>query len=158
MANNLVKWSALGTFTTLIAGASSSPTLKNLLSGSCKIGDEVDPTGSGARNLFCDLDLKVRFSSSPAAGSYVEVYFVKAVDGTNYEDGSDSVTPAATSLVVRIPVRAVDTQQRISISRIQLPSVKFKPLVKNTTNQGFTNTDDENILSYRPYTEDIVTP
>lgn len=158
MANNLVKWSALGTFTTLIAGGASSPTLKALASGSAKIGDPVDPTGSGDRYVYCDLDLYVRFASAPAAGSYVEIYFVRSVDGTNYEDGSDSVTPAALALVARIPVRAVDTQQRIAVARLVLPGVKFKPLVKNTANQAFTNTNDENVLSYRVYTEDIVTP
>lgn len=158
MANNLVKWSALGTFTTLIAGASSSPTLKNLASGSRILGNEVDPTGSSDRYLYCDLDLLVRFGSAPASGAYVEVYFVRAVDGTNYEDGDASIAPPTTALVARIPVRAVTTQQRIAQARIVLPSCKFKPLFANMAGQNMTNTDNENVLSYRVYTEDVVTP
>lgn len=158
MANNLVKWSAQGTFTTLIAGAASSPTLKNLASGARILGDAIDPTGSSDRYLYCDLDLYLRAASAPAAGAYVEVYFIKSVDGTNYEDGDASVAPPATALVARIPVRAVNTQQRIAHLRIVLPSCKFKPLFANTSGQALTNTDDENILSYRVYTEDVVTP
>jgi hypothetical protein len=36
-----------------------------------------------------------------------------------------------------------------------LPPFNFKPLVINKSGQAMSNTDSENILSYRPYNEEI---
>ena len=92
-----VIWTAPAATSTVINGADVAPTLKNLTSGSTKLGSEVD----GETNLvvYADFELQVRFQVAPTAGRPVELYIVHALDGTNYEDGSDSVTPAGTNLV-----------------------------------------------------------
>src|SRR5262245_30925039 len=128
---NKIKWSSTGSYTTAISGGASSPTLKNLAAGSQKIGNAIDNQAAGARDLLADFDLKVRFTSSPTAGSYVELYFILAVDGTNYQDGDDTVAPPLSSFVGVFEVRAVTTQQRIALREIVLPPNKFKALIKN---------------------------
>lgn len=153
---SLEKWSALDTFTTAIAGASSAPTLKALASGGRKIGNAIDLTSSGARQMFAHWDLYVRFASAPSAGSPVDLYLVPAVDGTNYADGSDSVDPPASTYVGTFDVSAVSTQQRRVLLMVALPNVLFKPLLINNAGQAFTNTDNENILSYRTFTPESV--
>jgi hypothetical protein len=97
----------------------------------------------------------VRFASAPASGAYVSLYFILSVDGTNYQDGDDSIAPPQSAFVRNFPCRLVDTQQRISLSGIRLPPTKFKPLVINNGSTAFTNTNDENVLSYRAYDPEI---
>ena len=150
-----VKWSGLGTYTTAIAGAAVAPTLKNLANDGGKLGGEID-NATTARDMYADWDLLCRFQAAPSAGGYVALYFVQTVDGTNYADGADATVPAATALVGTFPVRAVTTAQRVSLRHVLLPATKFKPLVINKSGQAMTNTDDENVLSYRPYNEAIV--
>ena len=148
---NLIKWSAtLGTYTTLIAGASTAPTLKNLANGATKIGNTI----TGNRNQYCALELKVRGASAFVAGGYVGFWWINSADDTNYEDGSDSVQSQRPQDAI-FPVGALSTQQVITLWNVLLPPFNFKPLIINSTGQAFTNTDNENILSYRPYNDEI---
>jgi hypothetical protein len=151
---NLVKWSALNTFATGIAGGASAPTLKNLANNAAVLGPELDFSGAGERHQFVALELLVRGASAFTAGGYAAVWFLRAVDGTTYEDGDASVTPARDSDVI-LPVRAVSTAQRIAQANIPLPPFKTKFLVQNKGGQAFTNTDNENVLSYRTYDDEI---
>lgn len=151
MANE-IKWSAtLGTFTTLIDGVTTAPTLKNLANNGQKIGNAV----TGNRNRYCGLRLKCRFAVAPSAGGVVEVYFIPAIDGSQYGDGDDSVAPPSTFRAAVLPVRAVTTQQYVGDAYVMLPPFDFKPLVINKSGQAMTNTDSENILSYRTYNEEV---
>jgi len=148
------KWSAYGTYTTAIAGSGTAPTLKNLANNGQKIGNEIDNTTT--RYLYADWDLLCRFQTAPVVGGYVALYLIPTVDGTNYGDGDDSVAPAVTMWVGNFPVRAVNTAIRVSLRQIVMPPGKFKPLVVNKSGYAMTNTDAENVLSYRPFDEDIV--
>lgn len=152
MTTVTTKWSALGTYTTGIAGAAAAPTLKNLANLGQKIGNEIDNSYGVVGYLYADWDLLCRFASSPTAGGYCALYLIPAVDGTNYTDGDDSVVPPSTLVVCTFPVRAVSTAQRVSARGVLLPPGKFKPLFVNVSGQAMTNTDNENILSYRAYT------
>jgi len=70
-------------------------------------------------------------------GAYV--WFLKTVDGSTYEDGSASVTPARPPDVV-IPVRAVSTAQLI-IVQCRLPVGLFMVLLQNAgTGQTWKST------------------
>lgn len=149
---NTIKWSTLGTYTTLIDGSASSPTLKNLSSAARVLGNEVD---NEAGNQYCEIELKVRGASAFSATAYMSVYFVLAVDSTNYEDGDASITPSRAPDLI-IPVRAGSTQQRIALRNIILPNAKFKPLFINNAAVALTNTDGENVLYYRAYNDLIV--
>ena len=83
------------------------------------------------------LELNVTFGTAPVAGGYVEIYVVTAPDGTNYEDGSNTVDPGAHKLVDRIPVRAVTTAQRLTGRMIQLEPAKTKFMLLNGSGQAF---------------------
>lgn len=150
---NAIKFSTLGTFTTGIAGAASAPTLKNLSSGSNKIGNAIDNTSG--KNIWSAWELLCRFGTGPTANSPVYLYFVPSVDSTNYADGGDSTTPAPSLLVWTFNVASVTTQQRLATLEIKLPNFSFKPLIRNASGQAFTNTDNENVLSYRTWNEEI---
>jgi hypothetical protein len=150
---NAIKWSALGTQTTVINGADVAPTLKALADNASKLGAEVD--NATDRNMYADFELLCKFGGAPSAGGYVALYLVQAVDGTNYADGSDSVAPPATTMVGTFPVRAVTDAQRVVVRHVLLPASKFKPLVVNKSGQAMTNVDAENVLTLRAYNEEL---
>lgn len=103
--------------------------------GRSAAGTEVD---NGANlDMFGVLELAVTFDTAPAAGGYVETYMVTAPDGTNYEDGSNTVDPGTHKLIDRIPVRAVTTAQRLTGRMIPLLPEKTKFLLYNGSGQAF---------------------
>jgi hypothetical protein len=149
---NRIPYSALGSFTTAIAGAATAPTLKNLANSGRKIGNAIDLTGAGtARNVLVYFELLWRNASAPAANAPIELYLIPSIDGTNYDDADDSTDPPASHLIYTFQTRAVATAQRRSNGPrpLILPAVKFKPFIYNKSGQAFTNTDNENVLSYR---------
>ena len=150
---NAVKWSALGTYTTVIAGGADAPTLKNLANAARVLGAEIDNTSG--RDMYADFDLLCKFGTNPSVGGYVGIYIVQAVDGTNYADGDASVAPPASALVGTFPLRAVTTAQRVALRHVLLPATKFKVVALNASGQAMTNTDSENVLSYRPYNPEV---
>lgn len=150
---NAVKWSAQGTYTQIINGDASAPTLKNLADGAKKLGIEVD--GATERNQYGDFVLDVRGASSFASTGVVQLYLIPCIDGTNYVNGSDSIVPGGNLLAYTFQLQAVSTQQKLGALHIQLPACKWKPLILNNGGQAFTNTDNENVLSYRPYNDEI---
>ena len=103
--------------------------------GRTAAGTEVD-NGTNL-DMFGVLELQVTFGTAPSAGGYVEIYMVTAPDGTNYEDGSNSVDPGTHKLIDRIPVRAVTTAQRLSGRVIPLLPEKTKFLLYNGSGQAF---------------------
>jgi hypothetical protein len=103
--------------------------------GRSAAGVEID---NGANlDVYGVLELQVTFGTAPSAGGYVEIYMVTAPDGTNYEDGSNSVDPGAHKLIDRIPVRAVTTAQRLTGRMIPLLPEKTKFLLYNGSGQAF---------------------
>jgi len=88
-------------------------------------------------DMYGVLELQVTFGVAPSAGGYVEIYMVTAPDGTNYEDGSNTVDPGTHKLVDRIPVRAVTTAQRLTGRMIPLLPEKTKFLLYNGSGQAF---------------------
>ena len=103
--------------------------------GRSAAGTEVD---NGANlDMYGVLELQVTFGTAPSAGGYVEIYMVTAPDGTNYEDGSNTVDPGTHKLIDRIPVRAVTTAQRLSGRMFPLLPEKTKFLLYNGSGQAF---------------------
>ena len=103
--------------------------------GRSAAGTEIN--NSTNLDVFGRLELQVTFGTAPSAGGYVEIYMVTAPNGTNYEDGSDSVDPGTHKLVDRIPVRAVTAAQRLTGRRIPLLPGKTKFLLYNGSGQAF---------------------
>jgi hypothetical protein len=149
-----VTWTAYANIATSINGDATAPTAKALANAAQKCGNEIDNTSALA--LYADFDLYWRGASAPAAGAYVALYLVPAVDGTNYADGADdTVTPPDTAWVGSFPLRAVTTQQRVALRGVLLSPGKQKVVIINKSGQAATNTDNENILKYRTYSETV---
>lgn len=113
-----------------------STELNSLADGSrTAAGTEVD--NSTNKDVFGRLALSVTFDTAPSAGGYVEIYAVNALDGTNYEDGSNSVDPGTHKLLDRIPLRSVTTEQRLTGRRFEFDPSKTKFLLYNGSGQAF---------------------
>jgi hypothetical protein len=135
----------LGTQTSLMTTGLDSLANNGLVLGAA-FDNTQGQTGDGS--TLCDLELVVTYSSAPAAGTGCTLWMLGTQDGTNYEDGGTSVTPARAPFCV-FPVRAVTTAQRI-IQRAYLPWGLMKPLLKNDgTGQAFST---GNTLKVRPVT------
>lgn len=141
-----IVYSTPTTYTTSIAGASSSPTLKNLASAARVLSNAID--NSSEKYPYIDLDLYIKAASVPSGSPYVSLFFLYCLDGTNYEDGSASVAPAKAADVI-IPVRLTTDQQRICLANIPIGPYLTKILFVNSTGVGLANTDNLNVLSHR---------
>lgn len=150
MADNPVKWSALGTVVHALTGVATTG-LRNMAAAALILGAEIDNSAGSQYALF---DFKVKGADTFHAGDYFSFWFIKAPDGTNYEDGA--VAPARPADVV-IPVRLVNTQQRIAVGPVGLPPGKFKVLAQNNTNHLTTDVDNETLLDLYMVNDNLVT-
>jgi hypothetical protein len=150
MASNLTKWSAYGTYTELIATAS----LKNIATTAAVLGSEVDNT---AGYQYADLTLLIDLATAATAGGYVSLWFVRAVDGTNYETwDASNIPPRPADVVIPVRSNAADSQATF-VGPVLWPQGKFKCLFQNNTGQTTTNTDNLNKLYFRAYSDDLIT-
>jgi hypothetical protein len=97
----------------------------------------VTLTQESEGDFYGEFELVVTFGTAPSSNSTVEMYFVKTVDGTNFEDASTTgpVTPQAPDYI--FTVRNVTTTQRRVSPKLLLPSRDFKILLVNKTGQPF---------------------
>lgn len=110
--------------------------LNSLASGSrSNVGTEYD--NSTNKDCWGQLEFVLTFASAPSAiDPYVLVYMVNSLDGTTYEDGSNTVDPGAHKLIDRIPVRAVVGPQILHSRLFTLKSAKTKFMVLNGSGQA----------------------
>ena len=121
-----------------------------LAAGSNATGSALD--NSASQYLYGDFELYCGHSASLGSGGYVSMYFLVALDGTNYIDGSASVDPSATALVANFPLRAIASGcQRITATGITLPNQLFQPLLDNQAGSAATLAATGNILRYKLY-------
>jgi len=144
-----VKWGSPGTYTAAFAASA----LSNLANGARVLGSEID--NSSNRYRWMDIVVDARFASAPAGTTAVNIYLIPAVDGTNYADGDGSVAPPATAFIAAIPVRAVNTAQKVAVLRLQAPPCKFKFVFDNQSGQATYTGDSATQVSYRLYSEEI---
>jgi len=138
------KWTTPSTIETWI-----SSEVNSLANNAGQSGSVITSDGL----LYADLELYVTFGVSPTANSLVEVYFVRRIDGTNWEDftpGSSAVGPA-NGYVGGFPVAATTNAQRIMLPRVELPPLDFQVMVINKTGQAFAASG--NTLKARRYSE-----
>lgn len=115
------------------------------------LGSNSNTVVSGSFTTTCvtaDIQFKAGGTFTPVAPAYISVWFLRTLDaGTDYEDGSSSVTPQRGADVV-IPIRAGTTITPITVMpNIQMPAGQYVVLVKNQT--GATLPATGNILSRR---------
>lgn len=107
--------------------------------------------------LYGDLELNTgTWGVAPTAGSLLEVYLVRGIDGTNYDDYGTSATAYGpqNGFVGGFPLRAVTTAQRIILPQILLPPLDFYVMVINKSGQAMNASG--NTVKMRRYSEQAV--
>jgi len=97
----------------------------------------------------CEAELVVTYGTAPTANTACVVWLLREIDGTNYEDGSNTVTPSRNPDLV-FPLRAVTTAQRIVVTG-DLPPGSFVALLRND-GTGQAMAASGNTLKIRPVT------
>jgi hypothetical protein len=97
----------------------------------------------------CEAELVVTYGTAPTANTACVVWLLREIDGTNYEDGSSTVTPSRNPDLV-FPLRAVTTAQRIVVTG-DLPPGSFVALLRND-GTGQAMAASGNTLKIRPVT------
>ena len=152
MANSPTNWSAYTSTATAMFAAGG---LKNIATTAGAIsGTQIDNT-AGAQ--YADIGMLIDLATAATAGGYVELWWIKAMDGSTSESGSATVFPARPADVI-IPVRSTtDDSQRVTVGPILWPQGKFTPLFRNSTGQTTTNTDSLTRIWFRAYNDNLVT-
>ena len=62
------------------------------------LGAEID--NSTNKYLLAEAEFLAGGTYTPTANGYIELWLLRAMDGTNYEDGSSSIVPARTGMMM----------------------------------------------------------
>lgn len=147
MATSTRKW-ALGSQASLL-----TTELNSLANNALAIGSAYNNTqggGGGDGYVECDVELVVTYGTNPTANTACSLWLLSTQDGTNYEDGGTSTTPARLPNCT-FPLLVTTSAQRI-IRRIKMPPGSWKPLLKNDgTGQAMASSG--NTLKVRPVTD-----
>ena len=113
-----------GTLDTVFAAGSSTALANNALAVTAAY------TPTSVNYLAAEVEFTGTFATAPAAATGLSVWFLRAVDGTNYEDGGTATTPTRGPDLV-VPFAAVTTAQRCTRMAVVLPPGAIKVLAKN---------------------------
>ena len=106
-------------------------------------------------DLYMDAELVVTFAAAPTTDSLVELYVVRTVDGTNFEDSSTEQRPKL-GFVGGWVVNDSTVAQRLVIPQVRLPPEDFRLYAFNNTGQAFS-TNGTNVVRGLFYTENVST-
>ena len=138
---------AQGTLTTLL-----STELNSLASGS------YSSLGSAFNNVFATSNLNgyfladvmlnlAAYTGTPTAGSYFGVWFIPAIDGSNYDTNGSTIS-VGPDVIIPLDALASGPYQR-TIRNIWLPCGLFKTLGQNN-GSGITFAASGNTVKVRP--------
>lgn len=110
----------------------------------CSASSAIDNTTN--KDLYHDLTLTVATQGSArAAGAYVAVYMVTALDGTNYDDA----TTEGSELVAVFTLDAATTARQHTRRDVPVPPGLFKYFARNVTGQALAASG--NLLEWRAH-------
>ena len=101
--------------------------LNSLANNTNVVGSTVQLTSEGY--VLAEAELVITFVSNPVSNTAISIWFLREIDGVNFEDGSASITPLRNPDIV-FPIRSVTSSQRI-IKQCVLPPGNFQTLVRN---------------------------
>lgn len=104
-------------------------------------------------DMYADFEFVVAHGSAPAADTTWDLYLVRQIDGTNYEDQSAS-RPPANGAIGSFVMDATSSAQRHVIAGVLLPPVGFKVLIVNKSGQ--TSAASSNTLKMFAYNQQVV--
>src|SRR5574337_280554 len=106
MVSNLL-WAG-GYLTGTTPTTALSTELNALANGSNTAAGSAINNGTGDKAIYADFQFLAGGTFSPVANGSISVWLLRTIDGTNYEDGSATVTPARRPDLI-IPVYAGTT-------------------------------------------------
>jgi hypothetical protein len=150
-----VQWSAKGAVINAFSGAA----LQNCAAAAI-VTSAVEVDNSGG-DQYGEVVLLWNPVSTPEAGGNISVWWLEAVDGTNYETlhGATLIPQRRPDLVFPIGSEAGSAHdaQRI-VLRSTLPPCKFKAVLQNNTSVASENTSGASLLDIYPVNDTLVVP
>lgn len=140
------KWTDVGAISLVIAGDTSTPTLKNKTNNTYTLSSEIDP-GAGSLDQYANYRLELR-ATTPTKGVVAKCWFILDIgDSGNYDVTDGTNTPDRAPDFVFYGY-AVTTQQYLQSTPavVMRPPSPFKVLLQNTSGATTSNTDNENRL------------
>lgn len=98
----------------------------------CSVSSAIDQDTPLQSHITLQLD--VTFGTNPSAGAYCSIYWVPALDGTNFATSHQDYGP---HWLCSIPLRAVTSQQVITVRNVELPPFDGKLALYNASGQSF---------------------
>ena len=141
-----VTWTSYGTWTTAL-----STELNSLADDGLALSSAID--NSTNKDLFVDIEVylaTVDLSSQTNPAIYI--WLLTRTDGTNFEDGGTSVTPARAPDAI-IPLREANGAQRVFARMLMLTPDQVKILVQNKA--GAALAASGNTVKYNTYGETV---
>lgn len=85
---------------------------------------------------------------SPNAGSYISIFLIPSLDGTNYADGGGAAVPPSHTFVCSLDLSTGSaTKRRVTPFAFECPPLKFKLVAQNGTTGALAASG--NTLKYR---------
>lgn len=129
--------------------ASSSTTTLAISSAGGSAGVFSQSQTNGA--IYSDAEFLAGGTYTPLAGGFIELWLLRSLDATSYEDGSAAIVPGRPADLI-IPVRAgAAIAPRAGVSGLILPPFSWKALVRNQT--GATLPASGNKVSLTAYSQ-----
>ncbi len=124
---NIGKWNAPSATLTVLSAELDTLASGAMSAASAPIANQTN------LNLYADIEVNLA-SVSFAAGSYVALYILEAVDGTNYPAQSDAdLRLTTTQLLVAIPTGVAASAQRVVVRNVVIPPGIFEIKLDNQT-------------------------
>lgn len=127
--------------------------LQNIPSGSFTPNSALIPntvgTGMGG-GLFCTIETFVTFPANPTAGSSLDIWLLKATDGTNIEDNTTQRSPD-----VVLPLNTTQVSTRVAIT-VDCPRTSFVVRARNTGSGQTTTAAGAHTLTIKAQTLQLV--
>jgi len=151
MVNNIL-WAA-GTSGYLAVTTGLSTELNALANGSLSAASGAIDNSAGQKAIYVDVEFNAGGTFTPVTPAYMWVWFLRSIDGTNYEDGSSSVQPVRPPDAV-VPITAGSSiTPRNNRPQCVMPPGKFKVLALNKT--GATLPATGNTIKLGLYCESV---
>jgi len=143
-----LRWTAYNSPVTYL-----SSELNSLGNNSNKVGSAID-FASTNRKMYMDVEIYLNtVDLSAQTNPAIHIWLLARTDGSNFEDGSDSITPARAPDKI-VPLREVNAAQRVFARFLLTTPDQGKILIKNKT--GTSLASSGNTVKYRLYSQEIV--
>ena len=142
-----------GTYDSIVSYLTTE--LNSLADDGNKLGAAINFTAAGVdRKIYMDIEIYLAsVDLSAQTNPAINIWLICRTDGTNYEDGGDSIDPARAPDAV-VALRAVNGAQRVFARLLMTTPDYGKLLIENKTGAALVSSG--NTVKYYIYGEEIV--